>query len=109
MPRQMPIPGPGTQLPRLSFLAKYPVHLRIRRVEVEHGRSEEESLALAPQYAALAPCAARSKLRRMFELRRTEAAAPRLSIVRLLRRTRSNTAGSAEYVIFCRPRGVRGP
>jgi hypothetical protein len=29
--------------------------------------------------------------------------------VRLLRRTRSNTAGSAEYVICRRPRGVRGP
>src|SRR5258708_16218721 len=101
MPRRMLTMRLGTQLPPPLFLAKYPVLPRICRVD--YGRSKEKSLALASQYAALAPCAPRSKLRRMFELRRAQAAAPRLSGLRLLRRARANTAGSAEYVIRRHP------
>ena len=51
---------------------------------VDHGRSEKESLALAPQDAPLASRAEFACLYRMSQLRRAEAAASSLPVLRPL-------------------------
>ncbi len=58
----------------------------------DHGCSEKENLALAPQHAAVASRAERAGLYRMPRLRRAEAAASPLPVLRPLRRARSRAA-----------------
>ncbi len=57
-----------------------------------NGRSKEENVEVAAQHAALSPCVEGLRLRRMLELRRVEAPAPRLLGVRALRRPRGGPA-----------------
>ena len=57
-----------------------------------HGCSEKENLALAPQHAAVASRAERAGLCRMPGLRRAEAAASPLPVLRPLRRARGHAA-----------------
>ena len=87
-----PLPAPSL-LPPPRILAKYRELPRSLR-RVDHGRSEKENLAVAPQYAPLASRAARAGLCRVPELRRTEAAASSVRVMRLLRRARGG-AGRA--------------
>src|SRR5437868_4516321 len=49
-----------------------------------NGRSKKEDFAIAAQYAPVAPCAEAGRLRRMPELRRAEAAASPMRILRIL-------------------------
>ena len=95
-------------LPNPPFLSKYPVSPQSLR-RVEYGRPEKESLALAPQHATLASCAAPVGLCGVPGLRRVEAAASRLPGLRPLRRSRSGHAGGAGFLIRGRRRGARAP
>jgi hypothetical protein len=74
---------PPSLLPSLLILANYRRLSDILETSC-YGSSEKEDLAVAPQYASLAPCAETGCLRRMPELRRTQAAASSLWVVRLL-------------------------
>jgi hypothetical protein len=49
-----------------------------------HGRSQKENFAIAAQYAAIASCVKAGRLCRVPELRRAEAAASPVWILRLL-------------------------
>jgi hypothetical protein len=74
---------PPSLLPALPILANYRDLSGIPETSC-HGRTEKEDLAVAPQYASLTPCAETGYLRGMPELRRTQATAPSLRVVRLL-------------------------
>ena len=84
---------PASLLPWLLFLANYrpPPH-RFPEIRASDGRSKKEDLAVAPKYAALAPRLETGCLRRVPELRRAQASASSVRIVRILRRARGDRA-----------------
>jgi hypothetical protein len=77
------VASPPSLLPSLLILANYRGLSDIPETSY-HGRSEKEDFALAPQHASLAPRIETGCLRRMPELRRTQAPASPLQSVRLL-------------------------
>src|SRR5690349_5922901 len=84
----------ASRLPASQFLANYAAlaqpHSQYR---ASNGRSQEEDFALAPQHAALSPRAQTGRVCRMPELRRAEAPASPLRILRILRRARGYQDG----------------
>ena len=88
--------GPSARRPRLALLTECdrpscpvgPQGVTKTGGAQSHGRSQAKDVAVPPRHATQPPGAAARGPRRVPELRRTEAAAPRLQPLRLLRRTR---------------------
>src|SRR5271165_2528126 len=84
--RAAPLRVAGSWLPPPPFLANYAAsaHPQPPRSRASNGCSKKEDFAIAPEYAALAPCAETGGLCRMPELRRAETSASPVRSLRVL-------------------------